>query len=361
MTKFLLWGTGQVAVRNYNLLKKIDCLQDVRIVGFVDNDSRKWGTALDGVTIFPPDEIADLEWDYICIFSSYKEQILKQLVQEMNIPEEKIRNIFLPYIEKLKDNYSATDSEEIKKEIQKIVDDDCLNVYHFIPSYPEVWYEAFYDSAADLYYVLFEDKRLYLKRGFALTKRGEKEYIKNIWYEQDSNSPHLYQKGEICVEDGDILVDCGACEGNFSLHHIDKVSKLYLVECNNEWLEALRYTFAPYKSKVVYCDKFLSNIDSEETITLDTLVKEPVDFIKMDIEGEEVNALNGAKNLFKNSNLKCSICCYHRHGDEEKILKLLEDYGYITSTSDGYMLFLYDDYVLKNPELRKGIVYGKKL
>lgn len=57
----------------------------------------------------------------------------------------------------------------------------------------------------------------------------------------------------------------------------------------------------------------------ERIINLNTLVTEPVNFIKMDIEGAEVSALIGADKVFKNSkDIRCAICAYHRHGDEEK-------------------------------------------
>lgn len=154
---------------------------------------------------------------------------------------------------------------------------------------------------------------------------------------------------------------CGVCEGNFSLHNIDKVSKVYLVECDPNWIEALHYTFAPYKNKVVFCESFLSNKDTDKTITLDSLIKEKVNFIKMDIEGEEVNALNVARRLLKESDdIRCAICSYHRHDDEKEIKNIFNDYNMECSVSDGYMLFLCDESIWLNPELRRGIVRAKK-
>lgn len=92
----------------------------------------------------------------------------------------------------------------------------------------------------------------------------------------------------------------------------------------------------------------MSDHDTDTAITLNSLVKEPVNFIKMDIEGEEVNALKGSDRVFAGSkNIKCSICSYHRHGDEEEIKKILQGYGLKTSTSKGYMLFLFDDEIWK--------------
>ena len=48
-------------------------------------------------------------------------------------------------------------------------------------------------------------------------------------------------------------------------------------------------------------------------------------FIKMDIEGAELKALNGAKSTIKNNNSKLYICAYHRNEDLFELpLKILE-------------------------------------
>lgn len=253
-----------------------------------------------------------------------------------------------------------SDDLEVREVIKNIKHADDIYIYNFMPKFPKRLYEAFYDELADLYYVHFENKRIYIKRDYPFIIKNGNKYVQDIWYEQDTNSPHLYEYGDIKVCDGDVLVDAGVCEGNFSLHHIDKVKKVYLIECDDGWIEALRHTFAPYKDKVVFCNKYLSNVDSEERISLDSLLSgEKISFLKMDIEGEEINALNGAKKVLMASNgVKCSICSYHQHDDEKEINKILQTYGMCTTTSKGYMLYLCDKYVCENPELRRGIVRG---
>ena len=84
-----------------------------------------------------------------------------------------------------------------------------------------------------------------------------------------------------------------------------------------------------------------------------------VDFIKMDIEGAELSAIRGAQKTFCTNHVKTSVCSYHKRGDEVNIRKQLENYGYQTSTSNGYMLFLYSDDTWESGDLRRGIVYGK--
>jgi hypothetical protein len=157
-----------------------------------------------------------------------------------------------------------------------------------------------------------------------------------------------------------IIVDAGVCEGNFALKYIENAKKMYLIECDPRWMRALRLTFAPFKDKVVFCDKFLTKYESKTTTTIDVLVKEKIDFLKMDIEGAEVDALLGAKKTLLGSKASCAICSYHRQNDEENIRFILNSLGYSTETSIGYMFFPYDENIIDTLDLRKGIVYGKK-
>lgn len=359
MTKYLIWGTGKLALGRYEMMKNIPKLNNIKIVGFVDNDSKKWGEKIDGIPIIAPSEIAQASYDYICIFSMWKNEICQQLEEELCIPHERVRDFFQSYfVNCLNEKYASVQNDEIKEIIDNMKHEETPDVFYFPESKPKQMYEAFYDENADLHYILFENKRMYYKRNYHFIIEDGKKYVKDPWYEQDPNSPHLYEQGEISVCDGDVIVDAGTCEGNFSLHNIDKASKVFLIECNPDWLEALKYTFAPYQDKVVICDKFLSDTDSDKTITLNTLLKkENVSFIKMDIEGEEINALHGADVILKeNKGLKLAICSYHRHGDEEKIKEILHSYQMKTETSKGYMLFLYDKDIFYNPELRRGII-----
>ena len=63
-----------------------------------------------------------------------------------------------------------------------------------------------------------------------------------------------------------------------------------MIECEHKWVEALKKTFEHWKEKVIV-EKMLGDTDDETHISIDGLLKdEKVNFIKMDIEGAEVNA-----------------------------------------------------------------------
>ena len=365
MSKFLIWGTGIVAAQNLRLFSRMNFATENQIIGFVDNNPQKWGDKFNGYNIYAPDEIKSVDFDHICIWvrDTAGREVRRQIVEDLKIAENKLKDVFMPYKQKIYERYRNVNDRSMQEFLREMENDMFLSVYYYKKANDkDILHEVYYDKDTDLHYIYFESKRMYFKRDFqGFFEKGGKKVIGNIWAEQDLNSPHLYEYGDIAVKQGDVLVDAGVCEGNFALHHIEKVSKVYLVECDEAWMEALQYTFRPYKDKVVFCNKFLSDKNSQSTINLDTLVSEPVDFIKMDIEGAEIEALNGAARVFaKSKNIRCALCSYHKHGDEEKIIKILESYGMQTETSKGYMLFFYDSSVLENPELRRGIVRGVK-
>lgn len=68
-------------------------------------------------------------------------------------------------------------------------------------------------------------------------------------------------------------------------------------------------------------------------IDIDSLVGEDkVTYIKMDIEGSELQALEGAKNTIRKNKPKLAVCLYHKAGDVVdlplKILEILPDYKF---------------------------------
>lgn len=264
---------------------------------------------------------------------------------------------------KLLYKYINSEDEKIIENIRSMLQTYQLSAYNEKFIYPYIIPKAnsiYYDSKKQMRYVLFQDKRMYYPR------KMEEQEISSVYrmccLEQDPHSPHYYYKTGYEVKDGDIVIEAGVAEGNFALSIIDKVSKIYLVECEEKWVEALKCTFEPYKDKVVIVSKYLSDSDEDGNITIDTLLDgQEVNFIKMDIEGAELSALKGARETFARSKqLRCAICTYHRHGDEENIRQYLEENGMFCENSEGYMFFNQYDKEGEEPEFRRGLMFGKK-
>lgn len=87
----------------------------------------------------------------------------------------------------------------------------------------------------------------------------------------------------------------------------------------------------------------ISENGSESIIVdrLDNIIKEPITFIKMDIEGWELNALEGSKELIISNYPKLAIAVYHNSADFRKIFyfikSLKKDYKvYIRHYTQGW-------------------------
>ena len=75
-------------------------------------------------------------------------------------------------------------------------------------------------------------------------------------------------------------------------------------------------------------------IDTIKVVTLDDEIKEKVSLIKMDIEGWEIKALEGAKKHISNDKPKLAIAVYHRASDFREI------FDYILGINPAYKVYL---------------------
>ena len=229
--------------------------------------------------------------------------------------------------------------------------------YEFIFAYEDQRVDVRRDETCGLFFVVDNGRRLYFKRGIKDRCQVE-DYYNAMCKEQDVRSPHRYTDSFHDV-DGGALLDLGAAEGLFSLRSIDKADFVYLFECDPGWLEALQWTFKPYASKVRIVPSYVSDVDNNREVRLDSFgktVQGRISFVKMDIEGAEIRALQGARQLRRDHpDCKWSICTYHHPDDEIKVRELLA--GCRIRTSLGYMLF-YFDRSLKEPFFRRGVLYA---
>ena len=227
--------------------------------------------------------------------------------------------------------------------------------YEFIKNYNQNSISVYFDIDCDMYYVLHENKRLYFKTNW--TEEQVKEYYNSLLIEQDIDSPHRYEYGTFRVNN-DIVADIGAAEGIFALSVVERAKKIYLFEADASWIPVLEKTFEPWSNKVVIVNKFVSNTNTDNTICLDEYFSvEKVSFLKADVEGSEIQLLQGVQKLLSQGGLKLAICTYHGQNDSELINDFLIQKGYLTEFSKGYMLFLADKN-LSAPWLRKALIRG---
>ena len=257
-------------------------------------------------------------------------------------------------------HYLEKDISE-KKKIVEFLKYNSFSVfpYMFIKKYRAKKIKVYTDEKTGMKYVMHENKRLYFKREW--TEMDIKHCYNFLMTEQDINSPHRYETPDFHVHDGEIVVDAGVAEGNFALSVVERAKKLYLFEVDEEWIEALNLTFAPWKEKVEIINKYVSDNDDNGCITLDTFFKNKrIDFIKADIEGAETNLLKACKNVIRsNDSIRMAFCTYHKKNDAEDLKQMLTDLGLKTEFTKGYMIFINDE-TLSEPYLRKGLIRASK-
>lgn len=359
--RVVLWGTGYIANEIFALCHT---LNQYDFVAVIDNDKSKQGKYFQDILIYDSSFILENkgEYDSIVVLTNAYDEVYKQIINLDNSLKERIHNYYYFYKKSILKRYAHTDNFEIKKVID-FLNDNNLRVfnYEFANSYDLLNPKVYMDDKCGLHYVIHNGKKMYFSRIYD-TENKVVEYYKSILMEQDKESPHRYLSDEFNIEDNSIVLDVGVAEGNFSLDIIEKVKRIYMVEADTLWVEALQQTFSDYKDKVEIITGYASSYDDGDYITLDSIIDDELNFIKMDIEGCEWDALKGAKRLISNSkNLKLTICSYHSDFDQELIEKFMDENGINHTTTQGYMWFPYIcRQVTVSTQLNRGIVRGIK-
>lgn len=221
-----------------------------------------------------------------------------------------------------------------------------------------------FDTDKSLPYIIHDNRRLYF------TNSWDKERIITVYKDfievegilgggYSEKTPHQYQTDSFHIKKEDILLDVGCAESLFSLAAVDKVKKIYLFEADPIWFNAIEATFENElkTGKVVLIRKYVSDTNTQNTVTIDSILKnEDYEslFIKMDIEGNEPVVVKSCQNIMKtDKDIRFSCCTYHRNDDAEILESIFKQNGYYTEFSDGYMLF-YRDKLIKAPISEKG-------
>lgn len=270
------------------------------------------------------------------------------------ILKKTLRKKILKHFDSIPENEVNDEQEEVLRYLEN--NPVTIFPYPFYHEYSPDKIEVFYDKEKGMRYVLQDGKRLYFKKRWNV-KRIRRAYS-DLIREQDSSSPHRYLTDTFTIVESDVLADIGAAEGNFSLSVIEKIKKVYLFEYDQEWIEALRATFAPWSEKVEIIDKYVSNTDNYSHIRFDTFYnnKKDITFLKIDVDGAESIVLDSCNNVFKShETFKVALCTYHKNNDEKDFTELLKNHRFSVSPSKGYMIHYYDK-KMKAPYLRRGLI-----
>ncbi|WP_121626853.1 FkbM family methyltransferase [Poseidonibacter antarcticus] len=139
------------------------------------------------------------------------------------------------------------------------------------------------------------------------------------------------------------FVDGGAYVGDTLpqiINNFPDYNKIYCIEPNDLHLKIAKRDFPNQRDiEFINCglgkEKITSTISQDEQNncshdyhaqninTIDNLINEKIDFIKMDIEGAEQDAIKGATNTIKLYHPILAICIYHKAEDWYKVPKMV--------------------------------------
>lgn len=170
---------------------------------------------------------------------------------------------------------------------------------------------------------------------------------------------------------GETFVDVGGFDGFTSEEFIKlcpNYTSVHFFEPDHNNIEKAKNRLKEYKNIHFYelglsnqkavlhfdCEGSTSKIVESGDITihvdrLDDLVQEPITFIKMDIEGAEQQAIEGAADIIRQYHPKLAISVYHQAGDfwkiPEQIFEIRQDYSiylrhYTESIYETVMFFI---------------------
>jgi len=220
-------------------------------------------------------------------------------------------------------------------------------------------------------------------------ERSRKEYLGMIKFRQThakGDYPILYCKDtqyfidELKPCPGEVFIDCGAFTGDtiyYFLRYNPDYKYIVAFEPDTNNFNTLKKEYGRYPGvtlinagaydkdgEVLFSNKgdYTSRIvgegdgDGDDYVrmpvkSIDNLGLEKVSFIKMDIEGAEMNALKGAEKTILRDKPKLAICIYHSNEDMIRIAE------YVHALVPEYALYVRRHY--HYPQCGETVLYGR--
>ncbi len=305
--------SGGDAISCYEFFKK----NSVDITCFIDNNREKHGVKIDSKQIVSIDDLRDSQQNYHIVVASKKFE--SELVSQLLEKKFESYSIFdtsydIPISNSNQDNALKNYSIVIKLLDDQLSQETLLSIINFR---------------------ITQDSRF-------LTKVVRP--LSNQYFE-----PTIYP-----INNTDYFVDCGAYDGDtlksLMSHTNNEIAGYYGFEPNEHNLKLLKKQSENHSNielinKGVYSKETTlsfdipyntvssssaisnnGNVKIEVTSLDNTLRERNVSFIKMDIEGAEVEALLGAKNIIQKQQPVLAISVYHEFDDLWKIPLLIKSF-----------------------------------
>ena len=339
--KLVLFGAGEQAARVMSTYFPLD-----EVAFICDNNQSLWGKSLLGRQICSPSLLADTPDDYIviiCVLNSYGFYSVCSQLRQL-----KINNYYSHGILSLRSKIETYDSNWANRFIP-------FNAFQLIDQHK--------DDIAEVRAYMSDEKSLYVYDAMIeKMKYGLGDYTDIC----DTNSAkgEYFDDGIFEYTDNEIFVDVGPYDGTNSVQFSEmlgnKFKKTLFFEpdennysqsvCNiSKHLEADKYagfkmglsdengTIGFYHTGGL-ASRINENTDNGIEIArfddIDSINDQIITFVKLDVEGQELNVLRGMQKSIKKHKPKLAVCIYHKYEDLWVLPK------YIKSLVPEYNLFV---------------------
>lgn len=166
---------------------------------------------------------------------------------------------------------------------------------------------------------------------------------------RENNFSDYYDFDLISCSEDEVFVDLGAFTGDSTQSFIDSFGRwrrIYCYEITDSSMRQMRENLKDYDNIVYrqagvgreHTTMYLSRPDRTDSanrlnasdgqavpvVTLDEDITEPISFVKMDIEGSELDALIGAKRHITEEHPKLAVCTYHNNHHIWEVPRLMK-------------------------------------
>ncbi|MBQ8665545.1 MAG: FkbM family methyltransferase [Lachnospiraceae bacterium] len=322
----IIWGAGIGGATTADILQDNDLYE--RIICFVDNDPNKQGMLYKGKLVRALNDLESTDKQSIFIVSSTAFNII---VKQLVVAGVDKNNVVYFQPARL-----SVDDEDDREYIRNHIDD----------------YGLAYDALCDdLSKRIFENLLNY-KISRDVT------YLENMIPDIDDEGVQYFDKQLISaglLQDG--FIDGGAYDGDTVIslykHFPYYKGKVFCYEAEKDNYEKLQQRVSKMELENVVCiNRAMWESDGELSIetsevggdagskvsstgkstikccALDSMTDkhQKIDFIKMDIEGAEKEALRGGRKLIEKYHPTLAICVYHKIEDLYEVWKIIETY-----------------------------------
>lgn len=176
------------------------------------------------------------------------------------------------------------------------------------------------------------------------------EWMHQEVFVPSSQNFHAYEFAGVKIHPGDQVVDAGASEGFFTRYALQRGATVLVVEPVQSLAEALGKTFvaeiARGQAKVLpaalgatsgwanldvvqerlYESRVASTGTEIQMVSLDDIIgQEQIGFVKMDIEGAEMDAIRGSSQTIAMQKPRLAIAVYHEQENSRQVCQLLRE------------------------------------